>query len=203
MSPPLVLASTSRWRADLLRRLGLPFHQADSDLDEGPWKARGLAPEQLVTELAVAKARAVAPAHPGALVLGGDQVAVLEGRILGKPGTAARARAQLAALSGATHELVTGTALLDGRTGTVHTTVDVHRMRMRPLTDAQIAAYVAREEPLDACGSYYIEGLGVALFEELSGTDYTAIMGLPLTHVVRLLTGAGVDVLTAWAPRTV
>ncbi len=197
MSPPLILASTSRWRAGLLQRLGLPFTQVDSEFDEEPYKARGLAPHALVTELAVGKARAVADAHPGALVLGGDQVAVLGGRILGKPGTAERACAQLAALSGRTHELVTGTALVDGRTGAVHTTVDVHRMRMRTLSEAQIRSYIARESPLDACGSYYIEGLGIALFEELAGADFTAIMGLPLTHVVDLLARAGLDVLTS------
>jgi len=197
MSPPLVLASTSRGRAGLLERLGLPFTQADSDLDEEPWKSQGLPPEELVTQLAVAKARAVASDYPNALVLGGDQVAVLDGAILGKPGTTERACAQLAALAGRTHELVTGTALLDCRSGALHTTVNVHRMTMRALTPAQIAAYVARDKPLDACGSYYVESLGIALFEELQGSDFTAIMGLPLTHVVDLLGRAGVDVLTA------
>jgi septum formation protein len=195
MSPPLILASTSRWRAGLLKRLGLAFVQADSDLDEVPWKSLGLAPADLVTQLAVAKARAVAGAYPDALVLGGDQVAVLDGNILGKPGTVEAACAQLDALAGRTHELVTGTALLDCRSGTLHTTVDVHRMRMRSLSGAQIASYIAREQPLDACGSYYVEGLGIALFDELRGSDFTAIMGLPLTHVVDLLGRAGVDVL--------
>jgi len=197
MTPPLVLASTSRWRAALLERLQLPFTQADPGLDEDPWKARGLAPRQLVTQLAVAKAQAVAAAHPGALVLGGDQVAVLGDTILGKPGTEERARAQLTAMAGREHQLVTGTALVDGRDGTVRTAVEVHTMRLRALTAAQIHAYVARERPLDACGSYYVESLGIALFERLEGTDFTAIVGLPLTQVVGLLAQAGVDVLTA------
>lgn len=196
MTPPLVLASTSRWRAALLERLGVPFTQADPGLDEDPWKDRGLTPTELVTQLAVAKAEAIAADHPGALILGGDQVAVLGDRILGKPGTEERARAQLRAMAGRDHELVTGTALLDGRDGAVHTAVETHRMRLRSLTDAQIAAYVSREKPLDACGSYYVESLGIALFETLRGTDPTAIEGLPLTHVVRLLDAVGVDVLT-------
>jgi septum formation protein len=191
----LVLASTSPWRADLLARLQIPFAQVDPEVDEEPYKQRGLAPEALVTELALVKARAVASLRPGALVLAGDQVACIDGQILGKPGTEENARAQLAAMSGRTHQLVTGTALLDGRTGDEHVTVDVHAMTMRALSPSQIAMYVARERPLDAAGSYYIEGLGIALFESLRGDDFTAIVGLPLTHCVRLLTAAGIDVL--------
>ena len=199
MSPPLVLASTSRWRRGLLERLGVPFTCADPELDEDPWKERGLAPRELVEQLAVAKARAVAAQHPGALVLGGDQVACVGEAVLGKPGTVERAEAQLRSMAGRTHELVSGMALLDTRDDTVRTLVDVHRMTLRPLTDGQIAEYVRREQPLDAAGSYYIEGLGIALFESLRGDDYTAILGMPLTGVVRLLAEAGVDVLAPGA----
>lgn len=199
MSPPLVLASTSRWRRGLLERLGVPFACADPELDEEPWKERGLAPRELVEQLAVAKARAVAEQHPGALVLGGDQVACVGDAVLGKPGTVERAEAQLRSMAGRTHELVSGMALLDTRDGSVRTLVDVHRMTLRPLTDGQIAEYVRRERPLDAAGSYYIEGLGIALFESLRGDDYTAILGMPLTGVVRLLAEAGVDVLAPGA----
>lgn len=199
MSPPLVLASTSRWRRGLLERLGVPFACADPELDEDPWKERGLPPRELVEQLAVAKARAVAEQHPGALVLGGDQVACVGDAVLGKPGTVERAEAQLRSMAGRTHELVSGMALLDTRDGTVRTLVDVHRMTLRPLTDGQIAEYVRRERPLDAAGSYYIEGLGIALFESLRGDDYTAILGMPLTGVVRLLAEAGVDVLAPGA----
>lgn len=199
MSPPLVLASTSRWRRGLLERLGVPFACADPELDEDPWKERGLPPRELVEQLAVAKARAVAEQHPGALVLGGDQVACVGDAVLGKPGTVERAEAQLRSMAGRTHELVSGMALLDTRDGTVRTLVDVHRMTLRPLTDGQIAEYVRRERPLDAAGSYYIEGLGIALFESLRGDDYTAILGMPLTGVVRLLAEAGVEVLAPGA----
>ena len=191
----VILASTSSWRADLLSRLQVPFDQVDPEVDEDPYKERGLPPRELVTELAVAKARAVAARHPEALVIGADQVAFLDGRVLGKPGTAERAEAQLGMLAGRTHELVTGTALIDGRTGDLHTAVDVHRMTMRALSPQQIASYIQREAPLDAAGSYYIEGLGIALFDGIDGSDFTAIIGLPLTQVVRLFTASGIDVL--------
>ena len=194
-APCVILASTSPWRADLLSRLQVSFDQVDPEVDEDPYKERGLPPRELVTELAVAKARAVAARHPEALVIGADQVAFLDGRVLGKPGTAERAEAQLGMLAGRTHELVTGTALIDGRTGDLHTAVDVHRMTMRDLSRQQIASYIQREAPLDAAGSYYIEGLGIALFDGIDGSDFTAIIGLPLTQVVRLFTASGIDVL--------
>ncbi len=191
----LILASTSSWRADLLARLQVPFDQVDPEVDEAPYKERGLPPRDLVTLLAIAKAQAVAARHPEAVVIGADQVAFLDGRVLGKPGSVERAEAQLGLLSGRTHELVTGTALIDGPTGDVRTAVDVHRMTMRTLSHQQIASYVRRESPLDAAGSYYIEGLGIALFDGIDGSDFTAIIGLPLTQVVRLFMASGIDVL--------
>ena len=191
----VILASTSSWRADLLSRLQVPFGQVDPEVDEDPYKERGLPPRELVTELAIAKAQAVAARHPEALVIGADQVAFLGGRVLGKPGTVERAETQLGLLAGRTHELVTGTALIDGRTGDIHTAVDVHLMTMRALSRQQIASYIQREKPLDAAGSYYIEGLGIALFDGIDGSDFTAIIGLPLTQVVHLFTASGIDVL--------
>jgi len=194
-SPPLILASTSPWRAELLSRLQIPFTQVDPKVDEGPYKEKGLAPRELVTELSIVKARAVQSMNPGTLILAGDQVACIDDRILGKPKTEEKARSQLAAMSGKTHKLVTGTTLLNSVTGDLHTRVDVHEMTMRTLTPQQIASYISRERPLDAAGSYYIEGLGIALFESLRGDDFTAIVGLPLTQVVELFMAAGIDVL--------
>ena len=191
---PLVLASTSRWRKELLTRLGHPFESVDPGVDEAPAMALGLAPRELVLRLAEEKARAVAALRPGCLVLGGDQVACVDGLVLGKPGTAERACAQLRAMAGRTHELVTGLALVLPD-GTARTALDVHRLTMRPLSDAQIASYVARERPLDAAGSYMIEGLGITLFTDVQGRDFTAILGLPLTVVTALLLDAGIDVL--------
>ncbi len=190
----LLLASTSPWRGELLERLGLPFEQLDPELDEAPWKLRGLAVEDLVTQLAVAKAEALAPRAPDAFILGADQVAALDGAILGKPGTVERAIDQLTRLAGRTHRLVTGLALRCPD-GTVHTAVDVHEVTLRPLTRPQIEHYVATDEPLACAGSYKMEALGIALFERCRGDDYTAVIGLPLTQVVRLLSEAGWDPL--------
>jgi septum formation protein len=191
----LVLASTSPWRGELLQRLGLPFEQADPGVDEDPWKARGLAPEDLVVQLAVAKAEALAGRYPDALIVGGDQVAAIDGTILGKPGTAERAVQQLMTLQGRTHALVTGVAVHDAADGRTRTALDVHRMTMRPLTKAQARGYVDKDDPRACAGSYKVESLGIALFERLAGDDWTAIVGLPLTVVVRLLHESGVDPL--------
>jgi septum formation protein len=193
--PTLVLASTSPWRAELLGRLGLPFEQASPELDETPWMERGLPARELTVQLAVAKAAAVAARWPGALVLGADQVVSIDGRILGKPGTIERAAEQLELLSGRTHELVTGLALHDGRTGEVRTGIDVHEVTLRALDRTAIDRYVRREDVTGCAGSYKVEGLGIALFERVSGVDYTAVIGLPLTRVTALLALVGLDPL--------
>lgn len=190
----LVLASTSRYRAELLRRLGVAFEVVAPGVDEEAFKAADPAADQLVRELALAKARAVAARCGDAIVIGSDQCAELDGAILGKPGTAERAAAQLAALSGRTHRLWTGVALVDGRTGTARSHVDCHELSMRALDAAAIARYVESDLPLDCAGSYKIESLGIALFERVEGSDFTAITGLPLTVVVRMLAELGVEV---------
>lgn len=190
---PLILASTSRWRAELLSRLGLPFSQEDPGIDEAPWKDRGLPARRLVVALARAKAQAVARRRPGALVLGADQVASIDGRILGKPGSAEAAVEQLLLLQGRTHELVTGLALCQGRR--VRTALDVHRATMRQLDRARIERYVAREDVTGCAGAYKVEGLGIALFSKLCGRDFSAVIGLPLTRVVELLSRVGRDPL--------
>jgi len=190
----LVLASTASWRGDLLRQLGLPFVQADPQLDEQPWKQRGLPPRELVTELARAKARALAASYPDALLLAADQVAVFEGTVLGKPGNAERAVEQLLLLSGRSHELVTGVALHDARSGRDHTTVVVRTLTMRSLSSAAAEEYVRRDCPLQCAGSYRIEALGIALFEHIDG-DSSGVVGLPLMAVTGLLRDAGVGLL--------
>lgn len=190
----LLLASTSPWRGELLERLGLPFEQVDPDLDEEPWKGRGLSVEDLVTQLAVAKASALADRAPDAFILGADQVAELDGDVLGKPGTAGRAVEQLSRLAGRTHRLVTGLALLCPD-GSVRTALDVHEVTLRALTRPQIEHYVQRDQPLACAGSYKLESLGIALLQRCRGDDYTAVIGLPLTQVVRLLAESGWDPL--------
>lgn len=191
----LVLASTSVWRGKLLARLGLPFVQEDPLLDEAPWMARGLPARELTVELARAKAAAVAARRPGDLVLGADQVVSLDGRILGKPGSRARAIEQLEALAGRTHELATGLVLHDGRTGRIRTALDVHRVSLRDLDRSSIVRYVDREDVTGCAGAYKVEGLGIALFQAVRGDDYTAVIGLPLTRVVELLSEVGMDPL--------
>lgn len=195
MSRKLVLASTSPWRGELLAQLQVPFEQVDPQLDEEPWKRRGLSARQLVVELARAKAAAVLAQHPDALALGADQVVCVDGRILGKPGTPERAIEQLELLAGRTHELIGGLALHDGRTGSVRTALDVHEVRLRPLDRAAIERYVSAEDVTGCAGSYRIEGLGVSLFETITGSDYTGVIGLPLMTVTRLLVQAGLDPL--------
>jgi len=193
---PLVLASTSPWRGELLARLGLPFVQADPGVDEAPHKALGLSPDALVVRLAVVKAEALADAYPDALILGGDQVACLDDDILGKPGSVDAAVAQLLRLQGRTHELLTGVALHDAAAGTTTTALDRHSMTMRALSESQARRYVETDDPIHCAGSYKVEALGIALFDRVRGDDWTAIVGLPLTAVGRLMRDLGVDPLS-------
>ena len=192
---PLVLASTSRYRAALLDRLGIPYAVAAPGVYEA---ARpGESPAAACVRLAEAKARAVGGRHPGALVLGSDQIADCDGAYVGKPGTPKRARAQLASLSGRTVIFHTGVALLYTSTGqcTVER-VDV-RSTLRRLSAREIDAYLAREAPFDCAGSVKSEGLGIALFDRIESDDPSALVGLPLIATCRLLSRAGVDVLVA------
>ncbi len=193
--PPLVLASTSEGRAEVLGRLGIPFEQLDPRIDEEPLKARGMPPEDLVAVLSEAKARAVAERVPGALVLGSDQVCTVDDRVFGKPGSFEAACDQLRQLAGRSHRLLTGLVLLDGRTGEVHHALDIHHITVRTLSDEAIAEYVRRDAPEACAGAYRVESLGMALFESMEGGDYTAVIGLPLTQVCRLLLACGVDPL--------
>jgi septum formation protein len=191
---PLVLASTSPHRRELMQRLGLPFRAVDPHLDEASYKARGHCPEELVLELAQAKAHAVRAAHADAWIIGSDQCAEVDGKLLGKPGTFESAVEQIRLLSGRAHRLLTGLCLLDAATGSAQLHVDVHTLHMRPMTLAQIERYVTRERPLDCAGGYRIESLGVALFESMQGSDYTAVIGLPMMRLTSMLQTARVEV---------
>jgi septum formation protein len=189
---PLVLASTSRYRRALLERLRLPFSVADPAVDETPHP--GEPPATLALRLAGAKALAVATRAPGAVVLGSDQVATLDGAPLGKPGTAARAAAQLGAASGRCVEFLTAVAVAaDGHVVAHH--LDLTRVRFRVLTTAEIERYVALDAPLDCAGSFRAEGLGVALFDAIESRDPTALIGLPLVWVASALRATGLDPL--------
>lgn len=189
----IVLASTSPYRRELLGRLGVAFAVAAPRCDEAAEAARDLSAEDLVTRLARLKAESVVAEHPDALIIGSDQVAELDGGILGKPGTAEAAARQLRRLAGREHRLLTALCLLEARTGRREEHLDIHRLRLRRLTDEQIARYVTAARPLDCAGAYKIEGQGIALFESLRGGDYTAIIGLPLTRLVALLSRFGIE----------
>lgn len=193
--PRLVLASSSPYRRALLERLRLPFAWAAPAVDETPQP--GEAPLALCRRLALAKATALRSRFPHHLIIGGDQVALCNGVIHGKPGHAAAAIAQLTAASGRTVRVLTAVAVLDGASGWSAIDVVPCAVLFRPLGAAQIAAYVAAEAPLDCAGSFKAEGLGIALIERIECADPTALTGLPLIALSTLLAQAGVDVLTA------
>lgn len=195
----LVLASTSPYRRALIERLGLHVETMAPDFDErAAEEALGpLTTSQLAAALALGKARSLAASCPDALIIGADQIAEIDGEHLHKPGTPEAAAAQLRRLAGKTHHLVTAVTVLRASDLRSETAVDVHALTMRPLSDDAIARYVARDRPLDCAGSYKIESLGIALFERTTGSDFTAIVGMPLTILVTLLARFGVDVLAA------
>ncbi|MCW5580364.1 MAG: septum formation inhibitor Maf [Luteimonas sp.] len=186
--PRLILASTSRYRAGLLARLRLPFDGARPEVDETP--RPGEPPASLALRLATAKAGAVAALHPGAVVIGSDQVAACDGRTLGKPGTREAAIAQLQAMSGREATFLTAVAVA-GPGGGIDTALDTTTVRFRALSDDEVARYVDAERPFDCAGSFKCEGLGIALFEAIDSRDPTALVGLPLIATARLLRGAG------------
>ncbi len=189
----LVLGSTSAYRRELLQRLRIPFEVAAPDVDETPLARE--APAALAERLARAKARAVAQRHPGAVVIGSDQVADLDGTPLGKPGTHANALVQLSRMQGRVvtfHTAVT-VACLETRFEQ-HALAPV-RVRFRPLAADEIEAYLRAEQPYDCAGSAKSEGLGIALLEAIESDDPTALVGLPLIRTCALLRAAGVRVI--------
>ena len=191
----LVLASSSPYRRALLAKLGLPFESASPSIDES---ARpGETPARLCMRLAEEKARALAARFPAHLIIGSDQVAMLEGRQLGKPGDAERAAAQLRAAAGRTVEFFTSVCVLDSAAGKALADMDVTLARFRALSAAQIEGYVEKERPFDCAGGFKSEGLGIVLMEKLETEDPNALVGLPLIRLARLLERFGVEPLAA------
>ena len=187
--PPLILASSSPYRRELLARLRLAFESIPPEVPEV--HLEGESPADRSLRLALAKAQAVARLHPGALVIGSDQVAAVGERLLGKPGDAARCRDQLGALSGKTARFYTACALLGVNAGVRLAHVDTTTIVFRTLSAAEIERYVACEQPYDCAGGFKAEGLGVALFECIESEDPTALIGLPLIWLAGALRGAG------------
>ena len=189
----LVLASTSPYRRELLERLGLPFETASPNVDETALTDE--TPEQLVKRLAKLKARAVAVDFPDALIIGSDQVAVLDNQILGKPGNHETDVQQLSNASGKKVLFITGLCLLSSATGKSQVSVDIFSVEFRQLSASQIENYLQREKPYDCAGSFKSEGLGISLFERMEGDDPNALIGLPLITLINMLSTEEVDVL--------
>ncbi len=187
----IILASTSAYRRMLLERLQFPFDTARPDVDETP--LAGEAPPDTANRLAAAKARAVAADWPDALIIGSDQVAHLGDEVFGKPGTVDRAIAQLRRMSGQSVIFHTALAVLDARSNVLTQDSVPTEVRFRTLSDAEIVRYVDKERPLDCAGSAKSEGLGITLLDALSGDDPTALIGLPLIALSRMLRQHGVE----------
>lgn len=193
--PPLILASTSRYRRELLARLHLPFEVQAPDVDETPQS--GEAPAALALRLALAKAQAVARLHPTAVVIGSDQVADLDGTPIGKPGSHERAVEQLRAMRGRNVVFQTAVSVVRVSSGFAQTLLAPVTVHFRALSDAEIEFYLRTEQPYDCAGSAKCETLGIALLERIESDDPTALIGLPLIRTSALLRAAGIDALTA------
>lgn len=189
MSTEIILASTSSYRRELLQRIIPDFRCEAPGVDERAFERPGRTPVQLATLLAAEKCHAVARQFPESLVIGSDQVAELDGTLLGKPGTTSAAVDQIIRLAGSTHRLLTAVCVISphGRAEFLNET----RLTMRPLSTAEAIRYVERDQPLDCAGSYRIESLGITLFSRIETSDFTAIMGLPLLELSQHLRSLG------------
>jgi septum formation protein len=185
----LILASTSRYRAELLRRLGLGFRTLAPDCDESALP--GEAPRALAMRLAAAKARRIADANPGATVIGSDQVAELDGIAFGKPGAHDAGVRQLRRCSGRIVDFHTAVCVIDGASRIPHSFVDLTRVHFRTLRDDEIERYLRAEQPYDCAGSFKCEGLGTALFSAIETTDPSGLVGLPLIGLCEQLRRCG------------
>lgn len=193
----LILASSSVYRRELLSRLQLPFESISPDIDEQAFS--GELPEQTALRLARQKATAIAESAPGALVIGSDQVATLDGQQIGKPGNHANALQQLQTMRGREVVFHTALCLLDARVPgkwTTQTEDITTTVRFRDLSDAELDAYLRIEQPYDCAGSAKNEGLGIAIIEKIDSSDPTALTGLPLIALTSMLRRAGVSFFT-------
>ena len=197
-APSLVLASTSRYRRELLERLRLPFTVRAPDVDEAP--RAGEAPAALAHRLALAKAEAVAALEPQAVVIGSDQVAELDGEPIGKPGNHERAVAQLRRMRGRSVVFHTAVAVVCEASGFAGSALVPVTVRFRDLSDAEIEHYLRTEQPYDCAGSAKCETLGIALLDAIDSDDPTALVGLPLIRTCALLRQAGIDPLAGPSP---
>jgi septum formation protein len=189
----LILASTSPYRYGLMERLGLPFSAVPPRFEERIDSLLG--PVELVKQLALGKAASLAPEHPDAVIVGSDQIMVSGGKIIGKPGSPERACEQLRDMSGGVSVFYTGLAAIDTANGLTLTDCVPFTVTLRTLTETEIMDYVAKENPVDCAGSFKIEALGIALMEQMEGSDYTSLMGLPLISLTSMLRRVGINPL--------
>ncbi len=189
----LILASTSRYRRELLARLGLPFECMAPYVDESALD--GETPPQLCARLSLEKAQSIAIRHPNALVIGSDQVAELNGIAIGKPGSRESSIQQLRDASNQSMHFHTGISLQHAATGRSALHIDRTEVRFRALSDAMIRRYLDREAALDCAGGFKCEGLGISLFDAIRSEDPTALIGLPLIALSRILADFGLDPL--------
>ncbi|WP_224552347.1 Maf family protein [Pectobacterium versatile] len=190
----IVLASTSPYRRALLEKLTIPFVCASPDIDETP--RAGEKAIDLVIRLAESKARALAAHYPNHLIIGSDQVCVLGGAITGKPHNKVNATRQLQQASGKCISFFTGLALFNSTTQSIQSITEPFDVHFRTLTEAEINGYLEKEQPWNCAGSFKSEGLGIALFERLSGRDPNALIGLPLIALTQMLHKEGINPLT-------
>jgi len=189
----LVLASSSPYRKQLLERLQYPFSAISPHIDETPLADEK--PQDLVLRLSIEKAQALAISHPQHLIIGSDQVAVFDGKIITKPGSYEKAVEQLSAFSKRTVVFLTGLCLLNSRTGGKNTLIEPYTVHFRALTSALISHYLQKEQPYDCAGSFKSEGLGIILLERFEGRDPTALVGLPLIALTSLLMQFDVEIV--------
>ncbi|MFA0039090.1 nucleoside triphosphate pyrophosphatase [Vibrio sp. 10N.261.52.A1] len=188
----LVLASTSPFRQEILKKLQISFITAKPDCDETP--ISGETPQQLVLRLAETKAKSCVVEQPS-LVIGSDQVCVIDGEIIGKPHTREKAIEQLSRQSGKSITFYTGVTVWNNKTQRADTRLDTFIVHFRDLTEQQIISYVEKEEPYWCAGSFKCEGLGIALFKEMEGKDPNTLIGLPLIDLIDMLDAQGMSVL--------
>jgi MAF protein len=192
MSLPLILGSTSPFRAEILQKLCVSFDTAAPDIDES--SQANETPTQLVERLSISKAKKVAETHPAALIVGSDQVACVDQQVLGKPHTHEKAVEQLRFLSGKIVSFHTGLCLFNSETGNTQSTVEVFKVHFRTLSDDQIERYLQNEQPYNCAGSFKSEALGISLFKKLEGDDPNTLIGLPLIRLVEFLSNEGLQI---------
>jgi septum formation protein len=188
---PIILASSSAYRAHILKKLAIPFITASPDIDERPLLHESV--QQQVARLATIKAQAVATKHQSAYIIGSDQLACFAGQALGKPGGFEQASAQLSMLSGQEVQFYTGLCLLNSANLTQQVLVEQFTVKFKTLKTTQIRRYLEIEQPFDCAGSFKCEGLGIALFSKLQGRDPNTLIGLPLIALVEMFNNWDID----------